>query len=283
MERRYFTSARRVKIELAVMMRRFVLTAVLLFACAASAAGQSGTLIVVGGGNTGPDIVSKTLAIAGGSSAVIAVLPQASAEADAGDGSVKMWQDAGAKEAVKVTFADRDAAAAALKRATLIWIPGGDQNRFMKAIQGTGLDDVIRDRYRHGVAVGGTSAGAAVLVEAMFTGDADLKSLTAGATVIAPGLGLWPEVLVDQHFLTRQRDNRLLSAVLDHPDLVGVGIDESTGVVVRGNGFDVIGKSSVLVIDARHATVDRVAPGRHVSGRGLTLAVLHAGQHYDLR
>ena len=282
MERRYFTSARRVKIELAVMMRRFVLTAVLLFACAASAAGQSGTLIVVGGGNTGPDIVSKTLAIAGGSSAVIAVLPQASAEADAGDGSVKMWQDAGAKEAVKVTFADRDAAAAALKRATLIWIPGGDQNRFMKAIQGTGLDDVIRDRYRHGVAVGGTSAGAAVLVEAMFTGDADLKSLKSGSTIIAPGLGLWA-VLVDQHFLTRQRDNRLLSAVLDHPDLVGIGIDESTAVIVRGDAFDVIGKSAVVVIDARHATVDTVPAGTPVSGRGISLAILHSGQHYDLR
>jgi cyanophycinase len=282
MERRYFTSARRVKIELAVMMRRFVLTAVLLFACAASAAGQSGTLIVVGGGNTGPDIVSKTLAIAGGSSAVIAVLPQASAEADAGDGSVKMWQDAGAKEAVKVTFADRDAAAAALKRATLIWIPGGDQNRFMKAIQGTGLDDVIRDRYRHGVAVGGTSAGAAVLVEAMFTGDADLKSLKSGSTIIAPGLGLWA-VLVDQNALTPPRPNRLLSAVPDHPDLGGIGIDESTAVIVRGDAFDVIGKSAVVVIDARHAKVDTVPAGTPVSGRGISLAILHAGQHYDLR
>jgi cyanophycinase len=213
---------------------------------------------------------------------VIAVLPQASAEADAGDGSVKMWQDAGAKEAVKVTFADRDAAAAALKRATLIWIPGGDQNRFMKAIQGTGLDDVIRDRYRHGVAVGGTSAGAAVLVEAMFTGDADLKSLKSGSTIIAPGLGLWA-VLVDQHFLTRQRDNRLLSAVLDHPDLVGIGIDESTAVIVRGDAFDVIGKSAVVVIDARHAKVDTVPAGTPVSARGISLAILHAGQHYDLR
>ena len=265
------------------MTARLVTAAAVWLVTTATAFGQSGTLIVVGGGNTGPDIVSRTLDIAGGANAVIAVLPQASAEPDAGDGSVKMWKDAGAKEAIKVSFADRAMAAAVLKRATLIWMPGGDQNRFMKAIQGTGLDDVIRDRYQHGAAVGGTSAGAAVIVRSMFTGDADLKSLTAAATVIAPGLGLWPEVLVDQHFLTRQRDNRLLSAVLDHPDLVGIGIDESTGVVVRGGGFDVIGKSSVVVIDARHATVDKAPPGQHVSGRGITLAVLHAGQHYDLR
>lgn len=265
------------------MGKRFVTACALWLLVGASAYAQSGTLIVVGGGDTGPDIVSKALEIAGGAGAVVAVLPQSSAEPDAGDGSVKMWKDAGAKEAIKVSFADRAAAAAVLRRATLIWMPGGDQNRFMKAIQGTGLDDLIRDRYAHGGAVGGTSAGAAVIVTSMFTGDADLKSLTAGSTVIAPGLGLWPEVLVDQHFLTRQRDNRLLSAVLDHPDLVGVGIDESTGVVVRGHGFDVIGKSSVLVIDARHAKVDAVKPGQHVSATGVSLSVLHAGQHYELR
>jgi cyanophycinase len=275
--------ARGVKVQSAAMARRWLGVAVIWLMMAAAARAQTGTLIVVGGGDTGPDIVSVALGVAGGANAVVAVLPQASAEPDAGDGSVKMWKDAGAKEAIKVSFADRAAAAAVLKRATLIWMPGGDQNRFMKAILGTGLDDIIRDRYRHGGAVGGTSAGAAVIVQSMFTGDADLKSLTAGATVIAPGLGLWPDVLVDQHFLTRQRNNRLLSAVLDHPDLVGVGIDESTGVVVRGDAFDVIGKSSVVVIDARHATVDKAAAGGHVSGRGITLAVLHAGQHYDLR
>jgi cyanophycinase-like exopeptidase len=71
-----------------------------------------------------------------------------------------------------VAFGDKTAAAA-LGRATLIWMPGGDQNRFMKAIDGTGLADVIRERHRAGVTVGGTSAGAAVIAEAMFTGDAD--------------------------------------------------------------------------------------------------------------
>jgi cyanophycinase len=255
----------------------------IVFCVALPAVARDGTLIVVGGGNTGPDIVSRALAIAGGRKAIVAVLPQASALPDAGDGSVDMWREAGAKEAIKVSFADRDQAAAALRRATLIWMPGGDQNRFMKAIAGTGLDDLIRERFHAGVAVGGTSAGAAVLVAEMFTGDADLKSLTAGATVTAKGLGLWPEVLVDQHFLKRQRDNRLLSAVLDHPDKVGVGIDESTAVVVTGSSFEVIGKSSVVVIDARQAQVEKAAAGQLVSGRGLTVAVLRAGQRYELR
>jgi cyanophycinase len=256
-----------------------VLLVALLLPALASA--QGGALVVVGGGTTGPEIVSKTLALAGGKNAIVAVLPQSSADADAGDSSVSMWLQAGAHEAANVAFSDPQAAAA-LRRATLIWIPGGDQNRFMTAIDGTRLAEVIRERHRAGVTVGGTSAGAAVIAETMFTGDADLKSLTAGATVTAKGLGLWPEVLIDQHFLKRQRGNRLISAVLDHPSLVGVGIDESTAVVVREGSFEVIGKSSVVVVDGRGATIHKTAAGSPVSGRGLKLSVLHAGEKFSL-
>ena len=248
-------------------MPRVLLALVVFFFVPSLARGQSGALVVVGGGGTGPEIVSKALALAGGTGAIVAVLPQSSAEPDAGDSSVKMWLDAGAREAATVSFTDKGAAAA-LRRATLIWIPGGDQNRFMKAIDETDLAGVIRERHRAGATVGGTSAGAAVIADAMFTGEADLKSLTAGATVVARGLGLWPDVLIDQHFLKRQRDNRLISAVLDRPSLVGVGIDEGTAVVV---------------IDARGAAVDKAAPGALVSGRGVKLAVLHAGQSYSLK
>lgn len=262
-------------------MRRALAVIVLVLIPAVCFA-DAGPLIVVGGGGIGPEIAARALELSGGKNALVAVLPQSSAEPDAGDSSVKMWLEAGAKEAAKIAFTDPDAAAA-LRRATLIWIPGGDQNRFMKAIEGTDLGDVIRERHRAGVTVGGTSAGAAVLADAMFTGEADLKSITAGATVIAKGLGIWPEVLIDQHFLKRQRDNRLISAVLDHPALVGVGIDEATAVVVTGTTFEVIGKSSVVVIDARKAHVDKAAAGGPGSGRGLIVAVLRAGQTYSLR
>jgi cyanophycinase len=261
-------------------MRR-VLLVIVAAICLPAISFAQGVVVAVGGGGTGPDIVARTLALSGGRNAVVAVLPQSSAEPDAGVSSVKMWLEAGAKEAVKVSFTDADAAAK-LRRATLIWMPGGDQNRFMKAIEGTGLADVIRERHRAGVTVGGTSAGAAVLADAMFTGDADLKSITAGATVIAKGLGIWPDVLIDQHFLARQRDNRLISAVLDRPSLVGVGIDEGTAVFAKNGSFDVVGKSSVVVVDARDAKVERSAPGTLATGRDLKLAVLKAGQSYKL-
>src|SRR3954470_5384087 len=265
------------------MWRRLacLVSAALLFVTVEARA--QGPVVAVGGGNTGPEIVARVLKLAGGSVAIVAVLPQSSAEPDAGDASVKMWAAAGAKYASNVSFADPARAKASLEQATLIWMPGGDQNRFMKAIEGTGLDDVIRARHRAGAVVGGTSAGAAVLAGEMFTGDADLKSLTAGATVTAKGLGLLPDILLDQHFLKRQRDNRLISAVFDRPSMVGIGIDESTAIVVRNGSFDVIGKSSVVVVDARKAAIDKPKAGDLVSGTGVTLAVLHAGQSYPLQ
>jgi len=263
------------------MLRRAIALALFVLLPVTGVA-ASGALVVVGGGGTGPDIVGRALELSGGKDAIVAVLPQSSAEPDAGDSSVKMWLEAGAKEAAKLAFDDPDAAAK-LRRATLIWMPGGDQNRFMKAIEGTGLDTVIRERHRAGATVGGTSAGAAVLADKMFTGDADLRSIVSGATVVAKGLGVWPQVLIDQHFLKRQRDNRLISAVLDHPSLVGVGIDESTAVIVKDSTLEVVGMSSVVIVDARDAKVDKVEYGSLATGRGLKLAVLRAGQTYSLK
>lgn len=273
-------------------MRRFVtivagigllVIAALFLPAVVHAQAANGAVVAVGGGGTTPDIVSKTLALAGGNTAVVAVLPQSSALADAGDSSVKMWLDAGAKSVSKVLFDDRAKARAALEAATLIWMPGGDQNRFMQAISGTGLADVIHARYRAGAVVGGTSAGAAVLSEAMITGDADLKSLTAGKTVLGKGLGLLTDVIVDQHFLQRQRGNRLISAVLDRPTLVGIGIDEATAVIFRGSMLEVVGRSSVVVVDARAATREVSTSGQLVAGTNLKLSVLRQGMTYPLK
>lgn len=91
-------------------------------------------------------------------------------------------------------------------------MPGGSQTRFMEKIEGTGLAEFIIERHRAGAVVGGTSAGAAVLSAEMITGEADLKSLKSGTTVLKKGLGLLRDVIVDQHFLQRQRGNRLITA-----------------------------------------------------------------------
>lgn len=108
------------------------------------------------------------------------------------------------------------------------------------------------------VVVGCTSTDAAVMSAIMITGEADLQSVPPGTTKTADGPGLWPGVIVDQHFLKRQRFNRLFSIVLDHPGCMGVGIDEETAFIVSPDGWKIIGASSVMSLEPGGKSGERV-------------------------
>jgi cyanophycinase len=242
-----------------------------------------GHLLIIGGNGTTDDIVKRAVEAARGAAGRVVIFPQASELPETGDNAVKMWTEAGVGKAVLADTKNPAEAIALVNQATFIWFPGGDQTRLMKALGGTGIPEAIRAQYARGALVGGTSAGAAVMSSVMITGDvADLQSITAAKTDTKPGIGLFPEAIVDQHFLKRQRMNRLISAVLDHPDLVGVGIDETTAIFVSGRRFEVLGKSSVIVVDARKAAVDKVPADHLATGRNLRLSVLTAGMTYSL-
>ena len=76
--------------------------------------------------------------------------------------------------------------------------------------------------------------------------------MDAGSADVRPGLGLLPGVILDQHFIKRQRQNRLFGLVLEHPDLLGVGVDEGTALAVRDNRHaEVLGDSKVTVVDVQ--------------------------------
>lgn len=245
-----------------------------------------GALVIVGGGGTPDDVVKRAIALAGGDEAPVVILPQASQRAEAGEESAEMFRKAGAKHvrALSLEEATIGDDRALIDKALLIWFPGGDQNRLMKRLYDAGLVESIRERQRTGAVVGGTSAGAAVMGEVMIKGGAELKAIQRGGTPVDVGLGLWPEAIVDQHFLRRQRFNRLLSAVMERPTLVGVGIDEKTAVIVRDGSFEVMGDSSVIVIDARTAKMPPLkdAPSALLSAEGLRLHVVEPGQRFSI-
>ena len=96
------------------------------------------------------------------------------------------------------------------------------------------------------------------------------------------GLALWRAGIFDQHFLKRQRNNRLLSAVLDHPQVIGVGIDEASAVIVRGGTLEVVGQSAVVIFDPRSAKVEYSAPGGVVAATGVVTSVLREGMTYAI-
>ena len=240
----------------------------------------AGALVVIGGGDTTTEIIEKTLKLAGGKSAKVAVL--AAANPDYGPDSVAMWERVEVARVDLVVPQTPAAARKILTEADLIWLPGGLQGVFMNALRGTGLVELIRERHRKGTTIAGTSAGAAVMSELMIGGRSDLDSLKAGtAPYLMNGLGLWPEVIVDQHFLQKGRFNRLALATIDYPNLVGVGIDEETAVIVQGDEFEVIGDNNVTVIDGREASREQLTNGEAAAARNLKVHVLRAGMKFN--
>lgn len=287
-------------------MRRFSWFPVLLavLACgttpgADTAPAAAGHLFIVGGGRRSPELMARFVELAGGQGAHIVVFPMASATpAGTGEAQAAELRALGA-DARSVVLTRDDASddgfdTGFLDDAGGIWFPGGSQSRLTDVLQGTPVLDAIRRRYREGAVVGGTSAGAAVMSAAMITGSQrdpegdtlaylgdTFARLERDMMELAHGFGLLTSAIVDQHFLRRERQNRLLATVLSHPDLIGVGIDEATAVIVRPDGlWEVAGASAALVYDARNATVTgNDAPV--LGATGVRLSVLPPGSVYD--
>ncbi len=180
-------------------------------------AAPEGHLVLVGGGPTPAGIFTRALALSGGRAAVVAVLPQTFPTDSMADDAVTMWKTFGPREVMKVSRTDQDAARAALERASLIWIPGGFQGRFMQAIEGTPIPGIIRARFAAGATIGGASAGAAAMSRTMVADETTPAGFPTGGPATDEGLGLWPEAIVSPHFTERHRLNALIAIVRDHP------------------------------------------------------------------
>jgi cyanophycinase len=136
------------------------------------------------------------------------------------------------------TVADTESFVEPLRRATAIWLAGGDQSRLAAAYGGTLVEQVLQERLRAGAVIGGTSAGAAIACRVMIAGGRETPQL-------ATGFDLLPAAIVDQHVSQRQRLGRLQAAVERHPQCVGVGIDESTALVVHQRQLRILGEGRV--------------------------------------
>lgn len=259
-----------------------------------------GHLFVVGGGHRGPELWARFIELAGGEGgARILVIPLASSEPEESGRSVADgYVERGAVEAISVMLtreqAEDPATAALLDEYTGIWFVGGSQSRITDVLAGTPFNEAIERRYREGAVVGGTSAGAAIMSDSMITGSQILAGedtigyhgdefhrIERGYLEIVPGLGYLPGAIVDQHFVRRERHNRLISAVLERPSMIGLGIDESTAVVVRPDGtWNVVGESVAVVYDARDALItSEDAPV--LGAGGVRFHVIPAGGSYN--
>jgi cyanophycinase len=260
--------------------------AVILAAPASRAARAAETrLVIVGGGDRPRAAMARFVEWAGGKAARVLVLAWASGEpqescaailaelAPHGPGEAACGPLATLDEKGKALPLDAAGKKAALERlawASGVFFTGGDQARIMDVLADGELLGAVTGRYSGGVVFGGTSAGAAVMSARMITGDGDFTVIDGDAVGVRPGLGLLEGVIVDQHFVKRQRQNRLFGLVLKHPGERGVGIDEDTALLVRGGRYaEVVGRGPVVLVDA--AGPDRLA-----------IRLLRAGERVDL-
>lgn len=221
-----------------------------------------GTLFIVGGGARTPQLMADLKAEADPEANNIAILTLASSEPDTSFWYLK-------KDMISAGFlepwhfephsTDEGNQLELLSAADIIFLGGGDQRRFMKLSDSLGVGKAIEKAYRNGALIAGTSAGAAVMSAEMIPGDQKLEPeyestysrVAADNAIYLSGLGLVPNAIIDQHFIVRSRYNRLLTALHDFPKKTGIGIDESTAIVVRGNEAKVVGDGQVVVMRLR--------------------------------
>jgi len=253
-----------------------------------------GTLCLIGGAEdrTGRrDVLRGFLDLAGGAGARVAVLATASSLGpEILESYAEVFTALGAAEVVPVRPSSRDEAgdqalADRLTGVDAVFMTGGNQLKLTAVVGGTRVGEAIRSAYQKGAVVGGTSAGASAVSEHMIAFGDEHDTPRQGVTASAAGLGLLPDVIVDQHFSQRNRYGRLLSLVARSPRLLGIGVDEDTAAVVRGGHLlEVMGSGCVFVADGSAAVSDAhlAELGAPLLVSGVVVHTLPAGARFDL-
>lgn len=249
---------------------------------------QKGALVIVGGGKVGPEIWARFIELAGGPNANIVVIPTAGEDSAIATGKSfekELLQDLGVQQVTVLHTRDTKTAnsenfVAPLKKATGIWFVGGRQWKIADAYLHTLAEKEIKAVLTRGGVIGGTSAGATIQGSFLLRGDTKGNSILEGDHV--QGLDLIHHVAIDQHILRRNRQFDLIGVIKTHPDLLGIGIDESTAIVVQKNTFEVIGNSYVAIYDINHINGKEKSPTGEYGTDG-PFYFLGRGQRYDLQ
>ncbi len=251
-----------------------------------------GSLMIIGGSEDRTDgkaVLERFVQQAGGPKAAICVLTAASTVPDT------IWAQydeafaklgAGNHSHLKVDErAQADAAGVAEKiaRADGIFITGGAQERLIAATGDTLLHKALHEALQRGACIAGTSAGASAMAQHMLVSGKTELQAEKGAIEFGKGYGFASDFVIDQHFSQRHRLSRLLSAVAENPQLVGLGIDEDTALLIeQSTSIEVLGGGAVTVIDGRQSVSNaaRIKDGECLEIVDVRLHVLPSGTRY---
>ena len=251
-------------------------------------------LMVIGGAENKlgrARVLRRFVRLAGGSTARIVLLPTASSVPDE---MVAMYTEVLGRLGVRTVTAvaptnrlqcDHPSLTTPLEQATGIFMTGGNQLKLAQVIAGTAVAQAIHDAYLRGCIVAGTSAGASIMSSHMISMGDEGVTPRQRSSQLSAGLGLLPDVVIDQHFDQRGRYGRLLSLVAQSPSLLGMGIDEDTAALVTdGRRLEVLGAGGVFLVDASRALSDahEARQGAALLVSGAVVHSLPSGARFDL-
>jgi cyanophycinase len=260
-----------------------------------ASATHKGTLIVIGGheDRSGEKKILRAVADRLGDDGKIVVCTVASAEPES------LWEEyesafraIGVPHVFRLELETREEASTPramriLEGATGVFFTGGDQLKITSQLGDTPVYSRVQQIFEGGGVIAGTSAGASAMSETMLVannGDASYR--IKSALLMAPGLGLAQDMLIDQHFSERGRMARLIGAVSQNPRVLGVGIDEDTAIIIeRNRQFRVLGAGAVYVVDGSTTSYSNIGdedPDRTLSSFGITINMMSQGDRFDL-
>jgi cyanophycinase len=232
---------------------------------------------------------------AGGVDANIVVIPTASSiPVEVGENYLEAFTTLGCK---KITVLDirskndseKELSIQLIKEANCVMFSGGDQSKITNKIGGTTIHQILVDRYKNeaGFVIAGTSAGAMAMASKMIAGGSASEAFIKGAVSMYKGLNLIPELIIDTHFIKRGRFGRQSEAVAKYPNLIGFGLAEDTGMIIKkGNDCTVIGSGMVIVFDGSKLTHNNekiLEEGTPMTMANLRVHVLSNSDIYDIK
>lgn len=255
---------------------------------------RKGTLIIIGGHeerepSSERAILKEVAARVNGGKLVLATVASHKPEGYFEEYQ-KAFRDLAVGELVELYVEDRHEASdrdklRVLDDAAGVFFSGGDQLRITSQIGDSAIEEKVRKLYERGGVIAGTSAGASVMSETMLVKGTSQETHRIGDLHMAPGLGLIPDVIIDQHFAERGRFGRLIGAVAHNPRVLGLGIDENTAAIVENGSLRVLGAGAVYVVDGSRVTYSNLAEASSdvtLSMHNMTVHVLAEGDGFDL-
>jgi len=215
---------------------------------------ENGSLVIVGGAMNSESIISRFIELAGGLDAAIVVIPTASGmkSYSGNSGFAGRLKKLGATNVTVLhtndrKVADSDSFVKPLLNANAVWFGGGRQWRLVDSYKNTLTKKLIGEVLERGGVVGGSSAGASIQGSYLARGDTKNNQIMMGDH--EEGFNFLKNVAIDQHVLARNRHFDMFEILKNRPDLLGIGVDENTAIVVQGNQFEVVGENYVVVYD----------------------------------